>query len=44
MSKSNKINSISLLSRGGTGFSRLAAELFDIPYQSYLIDLGNHFC
>ena len=42
MSKSKKITSISLKSRGGTGFSRLAAELFNIPYNSLLIDLGHH--
>ena len=42
MSKSKKITSISLKSRGGTGFSRLAAELFNIRYNSLLIDLGHH--
>jgi len=42
MSKSTKITSISLSSRGGTGFSRMCATMFNIPYTSLLIDLGDH--
>lgn len=42
MSKSKNIISISLQSRGGTGFSRLCATIFNIPYKSLLIDLGHH--
>jgi hypothetical protein len=42
ISKSKNVISISLLSRGGTGFSRLCSQIFNIPYTSLLIDLGNH--
>jgi hypothetical protein len=42
MSHSRNIISISLKSRGGTGFSRLCATMFNIPYNSLLIDLGHH--
>lgn len=42
MSKSTNIISISLKSRGGTGFSSLCSTLFNIPYKSLLIDLGFH--
>jgi hypothetical protein len=42
MSKSSKIISIALKSRGGTGFSRLCSILFDIPYENVLIDMGFH--
>jgi hypothetical protein len=42
MSKSRKITSIALKSRGGTGFSQVCSKLFNIPYKSLLIDLGDH--
>lgn len=40
--KAKKIISISLQSRGGTGFSKLAAIMFNKEYESLLIDLGFH--
>jgi len=43
MSKSQNITSVSLMSRGGTGFSRSCAMIFKIPYRSILINLGSHF-
>lgn len=43
MSKSQNIISVSLKSRGGTGFSRSCAILFKIPYKNILIDLGIHY-
>jgi hypothetical protein len=42
MSKASKIISISLKSRGGTGFSKLCGILFNISYKSLLIDMGYH--
>ena len=42
MSNASKITSISLKSRGGTGFSRLCSIIFNKPYESLLIDLGFH--
>ena len=42
MSKSTKITSIALKSRGGTVFSQVCSKLFNIPYKSLLIDLGDH--
>ena len=42
MSYSSKITSISLKSRGGTGYSRLCSMIFNKPYESLLIDLGFH--
>lgn len=43
MSHSKNIISISLKSRGGTGFSRLCGVMFNISYKSLLIELGQHF-
>jgi len=42
MSYSSKITSISLKSRGGTGYSRACSMIFNKPYESLLIDLGFH--
>lgn len=42
MSYSSKITSISLKSRGGTGYSRMCGMMFNKPYESLLIDLGFH--
>jgi hypothetical protein len=42
MNKASKIISISLKTRGGTGFSRLCSVLFNIPYKNLLIDMGFH--
>lgn len=42
MSYSSKITSISLKTRGGTGYSRMCSMLFNKPYESLLIDLGFH--